>query len=712
MNPNHEQRMRFSLRWFPPAIAAYMTLVTVSALAGQNLRSLPVADRRLELGGEHAGVLTATDFPMPDGTFAQGWALEAAGKTVTVDLISQAFDAFLMLVGPGIADPLTDDDGAGGCNARITHTLADTGSYVVVVNSVRAGTVGAFTVRVTDAPDPPGDEECFGIGTAGRVGPALDTAAVLRLPRVGTVALGDSVTGVFTDGDPELPDGRQVQIWGFEGRAGASVTIDLLSLDVDAYLTVLPPQTQAALIDDDGAGYCDARLTLDLETDGTYLILAGSLSGQHRGAYALRVTDGPAPPPLPPANEACRTAHTPGSVLAALPEAGRLVIGQPLTDALGSDDPTLPSGAHARAYALDAAFGDELTIDLVSDAFDAFLHLSGPGLRIPLNDDDGGGQCHARITVTFPETGTYSVVVSTYTAATGSFTLRAAPSREASPPLDGECGDEMQDNVVDQLIAMPPQGLLSAESEGSGTISEEDPSLLGEGPYAHTWEYAANTGETVTIDLISDAFDAVVLVVGPGLAFDAMDDDCGDDTNSRLIVTFPEDGSYRVVATTFGPGETGPYTLSVTPGADPGVAGCNSSGPAADELSAQLDTLPVAGTIALGTELHEDLDSASATQIEGSYTLLYEIDGTAGESVTIDLLSDAFDAVLIAIGPGLGLETDDDGAGACNARLTLTFPETATYRVVASSVAPGQTGAFVLRVTAEPGPVDPAACDG
>ncbi len=702
--------MRFSLRWFPPAIAACMTLVTTTALAGQDLRSLPVVDRRLELGGEHAGVLTANDFPMPDGTFAQGWALEAAGQTVTVDLISQAFDAFLMLVGPSIAEPLTDDDGAGGCNARITHTLADTGSYVVVVNSVSAGAVGAFTVRVTNAPDPPGDEGCFGIATSEPAGPALDTAAVLRLPRVGTVALGDSVTGMFTDGDPELPDGRQVQIWGFEGRAGASVTIDLLSLDVDAYLTVLPPQTQAALIDDDGAGYCDARLTLDLETDGTYLILAGSLSDEHRGAYALRVAD--VPDPHPPANETCRTAHTPASVLATLPEAGHLVVGQPLTDALGSDDPTLPNGTHARAYALDAAFGDELTIDLVSDAFDSFLHLSGPGLRVPLNDDDGGGQCHARITVTFPETGTYRVVASSYAAATGTFTLRAAAPGEASPPVDGECGDEMQDNVVDQLIAMPVQGALSAESQGNGTISEEDPSLVGDGPYAHTWEYAAHTGETVTIDLISDAFDAVVLVVGPGLAFDAMDDDCGDNTNSRLVVTFPEDGSYRVVVTTFGPGETGPYTLLVTPGADPGVARCNTSDTGADELSAQFDALPVTGTIALGTELRADLDSASASQIEGSYALLYEIDGTAGESVTIDLLSDAFDAVLIAIGPGLGLETDDDGAGACNARLTLTFPETATYRVVASSVAPGQTGAFVLRVTAEPGPIDPATCNG
>ncbi len=708
MNPNHEQRMRLSLRWCPPAIAACMTLGTATVLAGQEFRSLPVADRRLELGREHAGVLAASDFPMPDGTFAQGWALQAAGQTVTVDLISQEFDAFLMLVGPGITNPLTDDDGAGGCNARITHTLADTGSYVVVVNSVSAGAVGAFTLRVTKTPDPPSEEMCSGIATSEPEGPALDTATVLLLPRVGTVALGDSVNGVFTDEDPELPDGRRVQIWGLEGRAGTSVTIDLISLDVDAYLTVLPPRTQAALIDDDGAGYCDARLTLDLETDGTYLILAGSLGDDHRGAYAIRVTD--APPPA--ADEACRTAHTPASVLAALPESGRLVIGRPLAEALESDDPTLPSGAHVRAYALDATFADELTIDLVSDEFDAFLHLTGPGLRIPLTDDDGGGQCHARITVTFPETGTYRVVVSSFVAATGTFTLSAAAPGEASPPVGGECSDEMQDEAVVQLMALPPQGTLSAESEGNGTISEENASLLGEGPYAHTWEYTAHAGEMVTIDLISDAFDAVVLVIGPGLAFDAMDDDCGDDSNSRLVVTFPEDGSYRVVVTTFSPGETGPYSLFVTPGTDPGVARCNTSDPDADEMSAQLDGLPVTGTIALGTELHADLDSVSASQIEGSYVLLYEIDGTAGESVTIELLSDEFDAILIATGAGLDLETDDDGAGACNARLTLTFPETATYRVAASSVAPGQTGAFVLRVLTEPGPVDPAACNG
>ena len=56
--------------------------------------------------------------------------------------------------------------------------------------------------------------------------------------------------------------------------------------------------------------------------------------------------------------------------------------------------------------------------------------------------------------------------------------------------------------------------------------------------------------------------------------------------------------------------------------------------------------------------------------------------------------------------------TDDDGAGACNARITVTFPENATYRVIVSTIVAGAGGEYALRVSADPGPVDPAPCSG
>jgi hypothetical protein len=63
-------------------------------------------------------------------------------------------------------------------------------------------------------------------------------------------------------------------------------------------------------------------------------------------------------------------------------------------------------------------------IRLESDAFDGFLYLLGPGLDGVLTDDDGGGDLHAEITLTFPAAGTYRIVVSSVdSSASGEFRL-------------------------------------------------------------------------------------------------------------------------------------------------------------------------------------------------------------------------------------------------------------------------------------------------
>ena len=84
-----------------------------------------------------------------DTTYAQIWALDGlAGETVTVDLISDAFDAYLMMAGPGFAKLLQDDDGGGACNARLTITFTESGAYQLLVNTVEPRTTGPFLLAV------------------------------------------------------------------------------------------------------------------------------------------------------------------------------------------------------------------------------------------------------------------------------------------------------------------------------------------------------------------------------------------------------------------------------------------------------------------------------------------------------------------------------------------------------------------------------------
>ena len=93
------------------------------------------------------GTLTAAD-PVIDGKPAQAWAFEArAGEFVTIELMSDDFDSYLYIVGPGLSEPLTDDDGGEDLNSRLDVSFPNDGVYRVVVSSL-GGTFGMFTLRV------------------------------------------------------------------------------------------------------------------------------------------------------------------------------------------------------------------------------------------------------------------------------------------------------------------------------------------------------------------------------------------------------------------------------------------------------------------------------------------------------------------------------------------------------------------------------------
>src|SRR5712692_1017935 len=96
--------------------------------------------------------LVRSDLLLPaESTYAQQWRLPGRrGETVTIDLLSDAFDAYLFLVGPGIpGTPPQDDDSGGRCNARLTVRLRETGDYFIVVTSSERRATGPFTLAVT-----------------------------------------------------------------------------------------------------------------------------------------------------------------------------------------------------------------------------------------------------------------------------------------------------------------------------------------------------------------------------------------------------------------------------------------------------------------------------------------------------------------------------------------------------------------------------------
>lgn len=76
----------------------------------------------------------------------------------------------------------------------------------------------------------------------------------------------------------------------------------------------------------------------------------------------------------------------------------------------------------------------------------------------------------------------------------------------------------------------------------------------------HTFKMKA--GQTYTINLNSTWDNYLRLENAKGIQV-AEDDDSGGFPNARIIYRAPEDGWYRIVVTSFAPGASGPYTLSV-----------------------------------------------------------------------------------------------------------------------------------------------------
>ena len=102
------------------------------------------------------------------------------------------------------------------------------------------------------------------------------------------------------------------------------------------------------------------------------------------------------------------------SLVAQQRAARRLKVGETVQGRLQRGDVVLSrDSTYAKEWQLDASAGLVVTIDLASDSVDAYLIVYGPGLPHDLQDDDSGGSCNARITVRFPTTGAYHIVVTT-----------------------------------------------------------------------------------------------------------------------------------------------------------------------------------------------------------------------------------------------------------------------------------------------------------
>lgn len=367
----------------------------LASAQGTSVLTLLPTQGRVAVGEERTSALSTADLLSPDDRFLEAWELNArAGQSLTVDVISDAFDTRLHVVGPGLSETLTQDDGGNGCNSRLTFTALENGTFRVVASSTGSRETGTYTLRVSDRPGPPPTHGCGEADPGSLLALALD-GRQLEMGSVGTGRLGASSPAV---------EGRPAEAWELVGRPGERVVILLESDDFDAYLYVTGPGLDGVLTDDDSGGDLDSRIEVTLPTAGPYRVVAAALSSGGSGAYTVRV-------------------EAPVDLMA-LPAGGRtLDLGQSVAGQLRDDDPLLLDGRRGQIWEYEGAAGQRIVIDLVADDFDAYLYLLGPGILEPISDDDGGGDLNSRIETTLPESGTYRIITSSLSSGTGVFTL-------------------------------------------------------------------------------------------------------------------------------------------------------------------------------------------------------------------------------------------------------------------------------------------------
>jgi hypothetical protein len=257
------------------------------------------------------------------------------------------------------------------------------------------------------------------------------------------------------------------------------------------------------------------------------------------------------------------------------------------------------------------------------------------------------------------------------------------------------------------------QGKLQLGQSASGSLDSTDSKLESDSSYYDMWSYTGRAGETIRVTLKSTDFDAYLSVgredAGEFSELDS-DDDGGGGTDSKVVVTLPEDGEYEVRVNTLSSGETGAYTVLVEQG-DPSEVSADSEEAEETDSETVATPLPEPVPIRAGQTVQGELSQDDAKMEDNSYYDIYTFQAKRGQRVTITMRSSAFDSYLafgrIEDASFNTLESDDDSGGGEDAKVEFNIPRDGEYAIRANSLFENVTGSYTvqLEVGAAPPPV-------
>ncbi|MEE9570112.1 MAG: pre-peptidase C-terminal domain-containing protein [Gammaproteobacteria bacterium] len=340
-------------------------------------------------------------------------------------------------------------------------------------------------------------------------------------------------------------------------------------------------------------------------------------------------------------------------------DAGSIADGGVHRDRLAAGDATLTSGEYMDEFTFEGRSGQEAVIDLRSSDFDPYLIVSTPSGEQFDNDDYEGDTSRSLISLVLEESGTYEVLVTSYEAGeSGGYTLQM------------DVGEAVE---------------LAGLREETGTLGRGD-STLDDGEYLDVYEFSGRPGQRVTIDLRSNDFDTYLILEVPN-GDQQENDDAEDTTDSLLVSDITESGTYRIGVTSYEPGESGAYRLTIDQ--------VDASG-GQPRQNRDVETLTV------GRATTGELESGDLTLDTGEYQDTYFFEGRAGQSVSVEMTSSDFDTYVGLVTPaGDVIENDDFEGSTSRSVVELNLTETGRYRVMATSYTHAEIGRYRLTVNTQ-----------
>ncbi len=518
---------------------------------------------------------------------------------------------------------------------------------------------------------------------------------VLGAPRghaQGQIAIGQVMTSQLTASSPVNSDGRRYAMWSFMGQAGQSVQITMQSGELDSYLILQDQNGNELQRNDDGGGGLNSRIDYTLPYSGAYRIMAMSFrtSGVIFGTYTLSVVGGAMMGQQP----LVQNMANPSGVV------GTIGIGQQAQGVLSMGDARWDNKPF-QAYNFQCTAGQTFTMSLQS-SWDNYALVFDPMGNVVARDDDSGGNLNARVTYTCATTGTYRLAVSVFSTSTtpGPYTMQVTGSGMAGAQMANPSG------VV---------GTIQAGQQAQGVLSNAD-ARWDNKPF-QAYNFQCSAGQSFRMDILSD-WDNYALVFDPMGNVVARDDDSGEGLNAQINYTCTVTGMYRLAVTMYSTSTNpGPYTMQVTAMAGPSAPVIQPTQPVITQPTQPVISQPtpgvtlpqpaVSGTIAAagqvasigyGQLMQGRLEQGDQTMNDGTFADVWTFQGNAGQTVTIDVMSDDFDAYAQLLdAAGNRLAEDDDSGGNLNSRITFTLPSTGQYQIVVNNFGDSRrTGVYRL----------------